>query len=299
MLCIMMTPIFSAERRESGGYAGTYLRMPLSARSAALGNAVGALPGTAESFTENPALLGHLDQRHFGSSFQFLSLDRSLHMIDVTLPVPPTAGLAVAWIHAGVSNIEERNFANVVTGELQTSQDALYVGFANRIWKSLSLGINAKIFLDQLPDVSATGFGMDVGAFYSPVDNFSLGFTVKDISSKISWNTKNIYEFGSQRTDTYPVLYQISGAWHYQDLLLVTAAYRGSSDVFPTCHAGMEVRAGDHFAVRGGVDDKMPVLGLSTHYPVWGGIKTRIDYAFLFGRYNEGISHAFSWIFTF
>jgi hypothetical protein len=61
----------------------------------------------------------------------------------------------------------------------------------------------------------------------------------------------------------------------------------------------MEVHAGDHLAIRGGVDNRMPVLGLSTRYPVWGHIETRIDYAFLFGRYNEGISHAFSWIFTF
>ncbi|MGC9512186.1 MAG: hypothetical protein ACP5D8_00955 [Fidelibacterota bacterium] len=296
---ILALSLSAAPRREAGGYAGTYLRMPLSARSAALGNAVGALMESPEAFAENPALLGHLSKRHFGSSFQFLSLDRSLHMLHVTIPVPPTAGLAIAWVHAGVGNIEERNFANEMTGELQTSQDALYVGFANRIWKSLSIGVNTKIFMDQLPDVTATGFGLDAGAFYAPFDFLSLGFSVKDINSKINWNTKDIYEFGSQRTDTYPTLYQLSGALQFNHQVYITAAYRGSVDIFPTFHAGMEVHAGDHLAIRGGVDNRMPVLGLSTRYPVWGHIETRIDYAFLFGRYNEGISHAFSWIFTF
>lgn len=298
-VCILTLSLSAAPLQEAGGYAGSYLRMPLSARAAALGNAVGALKESPEAFTENPALLGHLTERNFGSSFQFLSLDRSLHMIDITIPVPPTAGLAIAWVHAGVGNIQERNFANEITGELQTSQDALFVGFANRIWKSLSIGINTKIFIDQLPDVTATGFGLDVGAFYAPFDFLSLGFSVKDINSKINWNTKDIYEFGSQRADTYPTLYQVSGAFQFNNHVFITAAYRGSFDIFPTFHAGMEVRAGNHLAVRGGVDNRMPVLGLSTRYPVWRHIETQIDYAFLFGRYNEGISHAFSWIFTF
>ncbi|MDD3806484.1 MAG: hypothetical protein PHE86_00420 [Candidatus Marinimicrobia bacterium] len=291
--------LFCAEKRESGGYASSYLRMPLSARSAGLGNAVGALADASEFFTENPAILGNLKERSVGSSVQFLSLDRSLHMVDITLPMPPTAGLALAWVHAGVANIEERNFANELTGTLQTSQDAFYLGFANQIIKNLTIGINAKIFLDQISEITATGFGLDLGAFYSPVDLFSLGFTIKDVNSKINWDTKEIYEFGTQRSDEFPTLYQVSGAFSYEDLLLVTATYRGSFDIFPTFHAGMEVRLSDNFAFRGGIDDKMPVVGFSTNYPVWGKILTRMDYAFLYGRYNEGISHAFSWIFIF
>ncbi len=298
MISLAGSPLMGGDR-EAGGYAGAYLRMPVSARSAGLGNAVGSLPGTAESFIENPALPAQINARYFGSSFQFLTLDRSLHMVHLAFPLPPSAGLAVAWVHAGVSNIEERDFSNRVTGELQTSQDAVYLGFANRIWKSLSVGINAKIFIDQLPEVTATGFGMDVGVYVSIPENLSLGFSVKDVSSKINWNTNDIYEFGSQRTDTYPTLYQFSGSYRYKDILLLTASYRGSFDIYPTFHAGLEIKAGDHFAFRGGVDNRMPVLGVSTAYTVLGNISTRIDYAFLTGRHNEGISHAFSWIFTF
>jgi hypothetical protein len=299
LLSFLIGTGLKADVRESGGYAGSYLRMPVSARSAALGNAVGAIPGTAESFIENPALPAHLEYSHFGSSFQFLSLNRSLHMIHVAFPVPPSAGLALAWIHAGVANIEERDFSNRITGELQSSQDALYLGFANRIWKSLSLGINTKIFIDQLPDVSATGFGLDLGLYFTLPGELSLGFSIKDISSKINWNTRDLYEFGSQRTDSYPTLYQFSGTYLYEDILLVSAAYRGSFDIYPSVHLGLEIKAGEHFALRGGVDDRMPVFGLSTAYPVLGNVSTRIDYAFLLGRHNEGISHAFSWIFTF
>ncbi|HDT12547.1 MAG TPA: hypothetical protein ENO01_02700 [Candidatus Marinimicrobia bacterium] len=284
---------------ETGGYAGAFLRMPLSARSAALGNAAGSLKDSPESFVENPAVLSSLEKREFGSSFQFLSLDRSLHMVSLAMPLPPSAGLALAWVHAGVGKIEERNFSNVLTGELQTSQDALYIGFSNMIWESFTIGINAKVLIDQLPEVTATGFGLDLGFYYRPFDDINLGLTFKDINSKINWNTNNIYTYGSQRSDAYPRMIQFSGDYDYKDFLLLTIAYKGSYDIRPTWHGGLEVKAGKHIALRTGLDDMMPVFGLSTHYDVWEGIDTRIDYAFLLGRYSEGYSHVFSWIFSF
>lgn len=284
---------------ETGGYAGAFLRMPLSARSAALGNAVGSLAESPENFIENPALLSSLNRREFGSSFQFLTLDRSLHMVSLALPLPPSAGLAFAWVHAGVGKIEERNFSNVVTGELQTSQDALYIGFSNRLGKSFTVGINAKILIDQLPDVTATGFGLDLGFYYRAFNTLNIGLTLKDIDSKVNWNTNNIYTFGSQKSDAYPRMIQISGDYDYDDWLLMTIAYKGSFDIRPTWHGGFEVKTGERFALRAGLDDRMPVFGLSTRYHVWGDIDTRIDYAFLFGRYSEGYSHVFTWIFSF
>jgi len=298
-IILLTATVLFAGADETGGYAGAFLRMPLSARSAALGNAVGSLWGSPENFVENPAILSSMEKREFSSSFQFLTLDRSLHMISLSMPLPPSAGLALAWVHAGVGKIEERDFANVVTGELQTSQDALYVGFSNRIWESFTVGINAKILIDQLPEVTATGFGLDLGFFYRAFNTLNFGLTFKDLNSKINWNTNNIYTYGSQRSDAYPRMIQFSGDYDYKDLLLLTFAYKGSFDIRPTWHAGLEVKAGENFAVRAGMDDKMPVLGLSTHYGVWGDIVTRIDYAFLFGRYSEGYSHVFTWIFSF
>lgn len=284
---------------ETGGYAGAFLRMPLSARSAALGNAVGTLAESPENFIENPAILSSIDRKEFGSSFQFLSLDRSLHMVSLAMPLPPSAGLALAWIHAGVGKIEARNFSNIVTDELHTSQDAIYVGFSNRLGESFSVGINAKVLIDQLPEVTATGFGLDLGLYYRAFNAFNIGLTFKDVNSKINWNTNSIYTYGSQRTDMYPRMIQISGDYSYNKWMMITLAYKGSYDIRPTWHGGLEVKSGDHFALRAGFDDMMPVFGLNTHYSVWGDIDTRIDYAFLFGRYSEGYSHVFTWIFSF
>lgn len=295
---LLVFPIF-LPALDTGGYAGAYLRMAQGARAMALGNSTAAITNDVESLFENPALAASLQQRQMVSAFQFLTLDRSMNSLALAFPLPPTAGLALGWVHAGVNEIEGRNYSNQFTELYSTSQDALFIIFANRLMSWISVGLTLKVFYDQLPQVDATGLGIDAGLYLLPLEGLNIAFVAKDIRSNITWDTRKIYDFGSQRTDTFPRQYLASIAWNYQDRLLFTGTFKGSADILPTWHLGLELPFHEALTLRGGLDDGNPVFGLGTRYVVWKHIRTHIDYAFVYGTVHEGISHIFSWRFNF
>ena len=297
-LMILLLPL-SLAALDTGGYAGAYLRMAQGARAMAMGNSTASLPNDLESVFENPAILASLEDRQMISAFQFLSLDRSMNSLAMAFPLPPSAAVAVGWVHAGVKEIEGRNASNQLTENYSSSQDALFLAFSNFLSSWLSAGLTIKVFYDQLPEVSATGLGIDAGIYLQPMEGLSFAFVAKDIRSNISWDTRKIYDFGSQRTDTFPRQYLLSAAWNYQRRLLFTGTFKGSTDILPTCHIGLELPLHDILILRGGIDGRSPVVGMGTRYVVWKNIRTHIDYAFVYGAVNEGVSHIFSWRFIF
>ena len=156
---------------ETGGYAGAFLRMPVDARAAALGNSVGGILNDLTGVYENPANIAFLKSKQFISSFQFLSLDRSHSTFGIGTNLPPAAGMSVIWIHAGVDEIEGRNSTNNFTQMYNTSQDAIYTIFGIKISEKISLGATAKILFDKLPGATSSGFGIDFGVTVIPVKN--------------------------------------------------------------------------------------------------------------------------------
>ena len=284
---------------ETGGYAGAFLRMPVDARAAALGNSVGGILNDLTGVYENPANIAFLKGKQFISSFQFLSLDRSHSTFGIGTNLPPAAGMSVIWIHAGVDEIEGRNSTNNFTQMYNTSQDAIYTIFGIKISEKISLGATAKILFDKLPGATSSGFGMDFGITIIPVKNLIIGLVAKDISGNVKWNTGDLYIYQMQKEDKIPQLYNFNISYDYKEKILLTGAFKGSQTINPTYHYGIELNLIPHFIIRGGLDDKMPAIGIGTEYNAFNNISMRIDYAFLFGRYEEGVSHAFTWNIRF
>ena len=48
------------------------------------------------------------NEKYFGSSFNNLSLDRRIAATNISSFLPPTAGVGVSWINAGVTDIQGR-----------------------------------------------------------------------------------------------------------------------------------------------------------------------------------------------
>jgi hypothetical protein len=82
----------------NGGYAGSYLRMGLGARSIAMGNTGIAQPVNAYSAFYNPAAFAEVEDRIVGLSYSFLSLDRRFGYISFSMKVPPAGGFSIGWI---------------------------------------------------------------------------------------------------------------------------------------------------------------------------------------------------------
>ena len=132
-------------------YSGAFLRMGTSARSLAMGSGFTAEIDQGFTSYHNPAGVAFLNKRQLGFSYHALNLDRRLMMSSISTGLPPTAGMGVAWVSSGVDNIQGRSTAGSKTQVLSTSEDALFISFAQRITPWLALCINVKVLNNQLP----------------------------------------------------------------------------------------------------------------------------------------------------
>ncbi|MCF7832245.1 MAG: PorV/PorQ family protein [Candidatus Marinimicrobia bacterium] len=286
---------------QAGGSAGAYLRMSPDARAAALGNATTSISDDVNMTQGNPASIPSMEKKQFSSSFQFLSLDRSYQTLAFGVALPPSAGMTVTWIHAGVDGIDGRNYSNDYTYEYTWSQNAFIIGFGLKITDWLSLGVSGKVLSDQLVNSVSSGFSADVGVKLTPVKNLELGFVLKDVSGKSTWDTsaEPYVEYQTRRVDYYPTTFHFGISYLLMDRFLFTGAYKYSEKIEPTWHMGVEARIWDAVYVRAGADDGSPAFGIGTTYKLWNNISTRMDYAFLTGMLQEGSSHLFTWLFYF
>ena len=107
--------------------------MGITARSISMGG--GFTAELDQSFVQlhKPAWTAYLTKRYFGSSFNNLRLDRRIAASRISSILPPTAGVGVSWIIAGVTDIQGRTSSGEKSSVMQTSENILMVTFAQRI----------------------------------------------------------------------------------------------------------------------------------------------------------------------
>jgi hypothetical protein len=304
-------------REGDGGYAGAFLRMGIGARAKAMGDAFSAVPEDAFAGIYNPALLPHLKGRQVAISFAFLPLDRKLDYIGYAQPIRPKmaegeeraplrAGFALAWIHAGVDGIDGRDMAGNYTQDYSFSENAFYLSFALCPSDRISIGVNGKILYSRMPGVNndesaltSKGFGVDFGAYYSPIKDLSLGVVLRDNLSKYTWNTEKVWERGTSVNDKFPRVTRLAAAYRPpMHWLLLTAEAEDAKEQNPRYHFGAEASLPDVGALRIGLDDGQPAFGLGFALHLLGK-EMLMNYAYVAPGDAPSADHIFSWHFSF
>lgn len=240
-----------------GGRPGAFARMGFGARGMGMGNALIAVTEGELAGYYNPAVLPYAATRTAAAAFGVLSLDRRLNFLHYTQPVHPTAGISAGIINAGVSRIDGRDSDGEPTGDLQTSENQVFLAFANRFGGGLSLGINVKLYYHRLyTDVSTLSMGLDFGALYSVTQDITIGATVRDVNSAYRWDTSELYgQSGNTTRDRFPVLYTGGAAWRLPDsTALVSAEIEASDRSTLRLRLGAECPVIPELTLRAGVD---------------------------------------------
>lgn len=300
------------------GKAGAFLRLGISARAKALGDAYTALARGVEASYYNPAGLPFLEHKEVAASYWLLSLDRQFTYIGFGLPIHPKqdssgrafdGGFALSWIHAGVDNIDGRDTDGQPFGEISNSEDAFVFSFALNPVQKLSLGLAVKILWNRFPDlgidgqtISATGVGFDFGALLTPAPWITLGVSVRDINSKYTWNTQDLYgdDEGSEVTNKFPKILRVGAAVQPPQIPNVTFAFdfEDSKELDNRVHFGAEAVLGSHLFLRSGFDDGSLTAGAGYGFGVFGRM-SQINYGFAAAGERPEAEHVFSWVFQF
>jgi len=305
--------LFSVSLGEDyAGLSGSFLRVGMTARSIAMGGAFTAEKDHGFAAFNNPAWAAFLTNRQVGLSYSSMSLDRRLSGLSFATPLPPTAGLGIAWVSAGVTDIQGRNSAGEKTTMMQTSEDALMISFAQRILPWFSFGANIKILQNQLPineSYKGSGIGFDIGLLLKSGKSTSFGFMVQDINSMYNWDSGDLYAEGRIYSEYFPTIYRFGTRFVFKNIRVVADAgfitnYRLGkkieNNIFVNLlpRVGIEYRYLDLYYFRGGLGNGRIAFGWGLEYDLINNNDSRIDYTFSMDWASQ-LAHTLSYAFNF
>jgi len=306
-LIIIITSLSFAA--DYAGYSGAYLRMGTSARSLAMGSGFTAEIDQGFAAYHNPASVAFLNKRQIAFSYHALNLDRRLMMSSISTGLPPTAGLGVAWVSSGVDNIQGRSSAGYKTQILSTSEDAIFISFAQRITPWLALGINIKILKHQLPmnesQLAGKGTGFDIGFMVLPEEKLKFAFVIQDLNTNYQWNTGQVFEGeGRVYKESFPTMYRLGTTFTFQRIYIAgdIGVVANQDDILGTIiRFGGEYRFLENYFVRGGFGNSRFSLGAGMNFTFLKLNDAYFDYAFVVEPHSvsQGLIHVFTYAFNF
>ena len=306
-LIIIITSLSFAA--DYAGYSGTFLRMGTSARSLAMGSGFTAEIDQGFSAYHNPASVAFLNKRQLAFSHHALNLDRRLMMSSISTGIPPTAGLGVAWVSSGVDNIQGRSTSGYKTQILSTSEDAIFISFAQRITPWLALGINVKILNHQLPmnesELAGKGTGFDIGFMVLPEEKLRFAFMIQDLNTNYQWNTGQVFEGeGRIYKESFPTMYRLGTTFTFQRIYFVgdIGVVANQDDILGmTMRFGGEYHLSENYFIRGGFGNSRFSLGAGLNFTFLNLNDAFFDYAVVIEPHSasQGMIHVFTYAFNF
>ena len=293
-------------------YAGEFMSIGIGGRPLGMG---GAFVGIANDVTAgyyNPAGLANINypQISLMHSEQFGNLV-NYDYAAVGIPFGQDMSFGLSIMRLGVDGIPDTrnalidgqtglliNDINNIYARLDYSritefsnQDwAIYLTFSKRQTDKFYWGANVKIIKRDIAEFSATGVGFDVGAYYMPIQNLSLGANLQDATTTlIAWNTG--------RNELVSPTLKVGGAYMITgflggyimpvldfDVRFENRRFASNFNLGPVSfdmHAGVEVNIENLVYLRGGYNDiKQFTIGAGVKLP-----KLNIDYSF--ARFSE------------
>ena len=290
---------------DKASFAGGFLRMGASARAMAMGSGFTAEIDAGFSAYHNPGSIVFTNNRQLGFSHHFLPLSRRFMAANISTPIPPSAGLGIAWISAGTDKIDGRTSSGEHTQYLSTSEDAFMISFAQRILPWFSAGLNIKILKHQLPmntmDLAGKGMGMDFGVFIRTEKGANLAFMVQDLNSRYHWKTDKIFEQGKEYVEQFPTIYRAGTTFYYGKVYVAADGgmiMNGKELLGYTIRIGGEYPYMDHYFIRAGLGNGRMSVGIGVDWSLLKDNDAKLDYAFVFEN-PAGTAHIFTYAFTF
>jgi hypothetical protein len=262
----------------------------MGARAWALGGAYTALADDATSVYWNPANLAQRDRAalllsHSETFGALLNYDvAALALPARRADAPLTFG--VALMRLGGGGIQRTRLANpgapisdsnrvLPDGETVGHGDwAIFAGLGRRLGSKLDLGGTLKLVYRDVVDVSATGFGLDVGATYSFTEILRGAVVLYDVTT-----TLLIYDNGHKES-VYPravIGGAVTPVWEKFALAVAldgivefegrtTAAQFHQGAISLDVRWGAEILYRKRLALRGGMIAERPTLGIGIQF---------------------------------
>lgn len=200
LLCMGSSLAYAFGKTERGTSGATFLKIPVGARPAAMGEAYSAIGDDVYSIFYNPAGLAGLRHVEFAGMRNDHFQDTSHHFGAVAIPLlswvntrrPKNAYgvLALSLTSLSISDIERRGVVETdePTDTFGASDFAYTLGYGVNIRKTLAIGAAFKFITQTIDSTGASAYALDAGAQYHR-ERLSLGSGFRNAGSAVKFRS--------------------------------------------------------------------------------------------------------------
>jgi hypothetical protein len=268
-----------------------FLKLGVSGRGVAMGDALSALVTGAAANYYNPAGLIAPTGAELMFTHKEWIQDTRTEFLGAAVPTGPNNAIGASVSTTTVSDIEVRLQPGPAQGSFTSRDLAVGLSFAHRIAPNLRVGIAGKFLYEKIFVNDATGFAVDFGGIWdSPIDNLTIGGAVANLGSMNALQSEKI---------TLPALLRIGPGYAFplESPQLQLSAGADYLRIFPEhrsyLNSGAELVFQQLLAVRIGYQFGSDGRGLSTGIGLHYGLLT-LDYAFAKLSSDLGDGHTIS-----
>ena len=174
----------------AGSSAMEFLKIGVSARSAATGGAFSAICDGPMSAHYNPAGLSRADNIQIAGMHVEWFQDLRYEYIGLALPLGRASGLGLSFSYLSFGDIEGYSETNVPIGNISAYDMAVTLSYGRTISSDLSMGLGVKAIGEKLDNVDAFGFAGDIGLQYR-FGNYLGGLSIMNIGPEIKYETSS------------------------------------------------------------------------------------------------------------
>jgi hypothetical protein len=315
ILIMWSVSVFAGDASRNGTTGAEELLIPVGARSIATGGAFLSNVTGLEALYYNPAGLAQGKGTEAMFSFTTYLADISVSYFAIGSNIGDFGSLALS--------VKTLNFGNipVTTVDLPDGTGATYspgyftagLTYAKIITDRVSVGVNAKVINETITDVSATGFAVDFGVQYRFPSNLSIGASVKNIGTNMSFKGNSLQysttlaggPLGSPTANynvpaeefQIPSYFELSTAYDYtisdDNKIMVGGAFRNNNVTDDEIRLGLEYGFKNMFFLRGGYSSSVQkttgppsninlgyTFGAGVNYSFADGMNFILDYSF-------------------
>lgn len=203
ILTLNLIPLTCLSADTPGTSGAQFLNVPVSARSASLGEAYTGFAEDSGIIEYNPAGLGNIFTNELSLSHLAYFENTTLQSMGITLPTRKF----VFGLNGKYLNTEdtERDVYGIDKNDFYIIDWSIMGGFAYKITPDFSLGLSVRNISQKLKDKTASGASFGLGAFtVMPRQKISLGISVVNIGQGM--------KFIDER-DPLPLTLKMGGSW--------------------------------------------------------------------------------------
>ena len=285
-LLLAIIPVLAYSQGTSSG--SPYLRFPITARSAALGETLVAEPGNIGSAGINPANLYRTTGGEIVLSHTSWIQDVQTEYFSAGYPMS-FGTVGVSLLSSGIPNIEIRDIPGQALGTFSARSAYVQASYATSIDSSVRIGVNGKLLYEKLYVEESTGYAFDLGIIYeSPIPGLLAGLSASNVGA--------MSQMVNQRSEL-PVQLRMGITYRFAvedfEVFVASQFTRESKQLNNSAHAGLELDYRQMLALRigyqTGYEARALSAGFGLHYQ-W----VKFDYAYIPFSYDLGNAHLFT-----